>query len=98
MVVRRHGFVRSFCREFTLLVLGTREVECSRLEQAAGACGVPLTILHRSETELRELYQASLVLIRPDQHVGWRSDTEPEDPSAVLDILRGAVNSAERNQ
>ena len=87
-----------FGRAFTLLVLGPREVECSRLEHAAGACGVPLTVLRRSEPELRELYQANLVLIRPDQHVGWRSDTEPEDPSAVLDILCGAVNSAERNQ
>ena len=80
-----------FGRGFTLLVLGPREVECSGLEHAAYVRGAPLTILRRSEPELRELYQANLVLIRPDQHVGWRSDTEPEDPGAVIDVLRGAA-------
>ncbi|MGH7795101.1 MAG: FAD-dependent monooxygenase [Candidatus Binatia bacterium] len=85
-----------FGQGFTLLVLGPREVDCSKLELAAGARGVPLTVLRRSESELRELYQASLVLIRPDQHVGCRSDAEPEEPSAVMDVLRGAIPQAER--
>jgi hypothetical protein len=31
-----------------------------------------------------------LVLIRPDQHVAWRGATAPDDPSALVDILRGA--------
>ena len=78
-----------FGQGFTLLVLGPREVECSGLEQAACVRGIPLTVLRRSEPELRELCQASLVLIRPDQHVAWRSDAEPEDPDAVMDVLRG---------
>ena len=49
-------------------------------------------------SELRELYQAALVLIRPDQHVGWRSDAAPENPAAVIDTVRGAFNEAERNR
>ncbi len=85
-----------FGQGFTLLVLGPHEVECSRLEHAACFRGLPLTVLRRSESELRELYQASLVLIRPDQHVAWRSDTEPEDPGAVLDVLCGAIASTMR--
>jgi hypothetical protein len=36
--------------------------------------------------------------VRPDQHVGWRSDTEPENPAAVIDPVRGAFNEAERNR
>jgi hypothetical protein len=80
-----------FGQGFTLLKLGSREGDCSRLEHAACNRGVPLTVLRRSEPELRELYQAGLVLIRPDQHVGWRSDTEPENPAAVIDIVRGAL-------
>jgi 2-polyprenyl-6-methoxyphenol hydroxylase-like FAD-dependent oxidoreductase len=76
---------------FTLLVLGPRDVDCSALEQSARARGVPLTVVRDPRPELRELYQARLVLIRPDQHVGWRADAEPEDPHAVVDVLRGAI-------
>ncbi|HKY87410.1 MAG TPA: FAD-dependent monooxygenase, partial [Pseudorhodoplanes sp.] len=78
-----------FGQGFTLLVLDAQTEECSRLKQAAAARGVPLTVLRYSEPELRELYQANLVLIRPDHHVAWRADVEPEDPAAVLDIIRG---------
>ena len=80
-----------FGRGFTLLLLGPRAVEGSGLEHAAAVRGLPLTVLQRSEPELRELYQTSHVLIRPDQHVGWRSDAAPEDPDAVIDVLRGAA-------
>jgi hypothetical protein len=83
-----------FGQGFTLLRLGSSEADCSSLERAACKRGVPLTVLRRSEPELRELYQAGLVLIRPDQHVGWRSDTEPENPTAVIDIVRGAINGS----
>jgi hypothetical protein len=30
------------------------------------------------------------VLVRPDGHVAWRSDTMPDDPLAVVDRVRGA--------
>jgi hypothetical protein len=83
-----------FGQGFTLLRLGSRQVDFSSLERAACNRGVPLTVLRRSEPELRDLYQADLVLIRPDQHVGWRSDTEPENPTAVIDIVRGAINGS----
>ena len=85
-----------FGQGFTLLKLGHSEIDCSSLERAACNRGVPLTVLRRSEPELRELYQGRLVLIRPDQHVGWRSDTEPENPAAVIDTVRGAFNEAGR--
>jgi hypothetical protein len=79
-----------FGQGLTLLALG-REVKYAGLAQAAEARGVPLTVLHRSEPELRELYQASMVLVRPDQHVAWRADVEPQDPGEVIDVLRGAA-------
>jgi hypothetical protein len=71
------------------LVLGIQEIDCSSMVRAACARGVPLNVLRRSEPELRDLYQANLVLIRPDQHVAWRSDADPDDPGAVIDIVRG---------
>jgi hypothetical protein len=87
-----------FGQGFTLLKLGSRAMDCSSLERAACNRAVPLTVLRLSEPELRELYQADLVLIRPDQHVGWRSDTAPENPGDVIDIVRGAFNEAENNR
>jgi hypothetical protein len=82
-----------FGQGLTLLALG-REVKYSGLAQAAEARGVPLTVLCRSEPELRELYQANLILVRPDQHVAWRADVEPQDPGKVIDILRGAASQS----
>jgi hypothetical protein len=31
--------------------------------------------------------------VRPDQHVAWRGDDEPEVPSDLMDIIRGAGGS-----
>ena len=31
-----------------------------------------------------------LVLVRPDRHVAWRADAEPDDPLGLIDHLRGA--------
>lgn len=86
-----------FSQGLTLLVLGIQEIDCSSMVRAACARGVPLDVLRRSEPELREIYQADWVLIRPDQHVGWRSDAEPDDPGAVIDIVRGVEPRAERH-
>jgi hypothetical protein len=36
--------------------------------------------------------------VRPDRHVAWRADLEPNDPLELIDLIRGvpAVNSRER--
>jgi hypothetical protein len=36
--------------------------------------------------------------VRPDRHVAWRADLEPNDPLALIDLIRGvpAVVSRER--
>ena len=36
------------------------------------------------------LYASKLVLVRPDRHVAWRGDAEPDDPLELIDHLRGA--------
>jgi hypothetical protein len=28
--------------------------------------------------------------VRPDRHVAWRADAEPDDPRELIDHLRGA--------
>jgi len=40
--------------------------------------------------DARALYTRKLTLIRPDQHVAWRSDEEPAAPLDLIDLVRGA--------
>jgi hypothetical protein len=77
-----------FGKGFTLLTLA--DLETARIEQSASGLGIPLTIFRSAEPDLRDLYEANLVLIRPDHHVAWRSDILPADAAAVLDTVRGA--------
>lgn len=52
----------------------------------AQARGLPLTVLDPGVPELRDLYGAELVLIRPDQIIGWRGQ---EGAAAVWDRVLG---------
>jgi hypothetical protein len=40
---------------------------------------------------LGRLYERRLVLVRPDGHVAWRSDTLPADAGQLIDTVRGAA-------
>ena len=55
----------------------------------ADARGIPLTVFDVSEPEIRELYGCDLALIRPDQHIAWRGNAEPTDPTSLLGQLTG---------
>jgi 2-polyprenyl-6-methoxyphenol hydroxylase-like FAD-dependent oxidoreductase len=64
---------------FTLLVLD--DFDASDIQKAradAERVGVPLVIVKLSEPKLVALYQASRVLIRPDQLIAWRGDIWPD--------------------
>jgi 2-polyprenyl-6-methoxyphenol hydroxylase-like FAD-dependent oxidoreductase len=78
-------------RGFTLLRLGPRPPDPRPLAKAASEVGMPLALLRRAEPELRALYGADLVLVRPDQHVAWRGDALPADCDALVDVVRGAA-------
>ena len=43
----------------------------------------------RPEEEIRDLYEAELALIRPDQIVAWRGNRVPDDPMALLGQVTG---------
>ena len=73
--------------EFTLLRLGTRPAEAAPFATAAAALGMPLAIVDVAGEEARDLYQAALVLIRPDQIVAWRGNAS----SGAADVLRRAA-------
>ena len=62
------------------------------LESLEAACqqrGVPLTLNVVDRPEIAKLYEKAYVLVRPDGHVAWRSDTLPSNPLAIIDRVRG---------
>jgi 2-polyprenyl-6-methoxyphenol hydroxylase-like FAD-dependent oxidoreductase len=79
-----------FGTSFVLLRLGGRAPSTNGIEAAAKAHGVPLDIYSLTEPALCDLYEKPLVLVRPDGHVAWRGDAEPDDAAALIDRVRGA--------
>jgi 2-polyprenyl-6-methoxyphenol hydroxylase-like FAD-dependent oxidoreductase len=79
---------------FTLLRLGPKPPDADALLAAASARKVPLSVLQIPDAEARELYARDLVLIRPDQHVGWRGNAPPDDPEPLWGRLTGASSDA----
>ena len=75
---------------FTLLVLADEDAgDVERAMQDASRLGVPLTAMIPRERTLLELYEARLVLIRPDQHVAWRGNAWPDAGCALLERVCG---------
>ncbi len=67
-----------------------RKAEVGGLLAAAKQRGVPLTVVDIDDPEAAALYDRKLALVRPDRHVAWRADAEPDDSVALIDLLRGA--------
>jgi len=74
---------------YTLLVRD-RAIDLAPLMGAFAARRVPLKLLDVAEQQMGPEYRHKLLLARPDQHVGWRADAVPDDPLALVDLLRGA--------
>jgi 2-polyprenyl-6-methoxyphenol hydroxylase-like FAD-dependent oxidoreductase len=79
-----------FGHGFTLLRLGSGAPGCERIQAAAADARVPLVVVALDALGVTALYQRQLVLVRPDGHVAWRADREPEDARALIDAVRGA--------
>ncbi len=65
------------------------DVDTAPLLAAAKTINMPLRSLALQNPDLQALYEAPLVLVRPDGHVAWRGDTG-SDARRVLDHVRGA--------
>jgi 2-polyprenyl-6-methoxyphenol hydroxylase-like FAD-dependent oxidoreductase len=74
---------------FTLLRFD-RSVAVEQLLGAAAKRGVPLAMLDVDADDASALYTHRLVLSRPDQHVAWRGNAQPDDPLSLIDLIRGA--------
>lgn len=76
----------TFGRDWTLLVLGPQAPDTAAFTAAADKLALQLQVVHHADPALRELYEAPLALIRPDQIVAWRG----HDASQAMAVLRRA--------
>ncbi len=74
--------------EYTLLRFDP-SVSVDQLLEAAEERGLPLTVVDVDSDEADGIYTTALVLSRPDRHVAWRGDRQPDDPLALIDLMRG---------
>ena len=76
---------------YTLLRIGAGAPAGFTISDAFAARGVPLKVLAIDEPEALTKYDGyPLVLIRPDQHVAWRSHHLPANANPLIDVLTAA--------
>ncbi len=77
----------SFGFDWTLLVLGDTAPDTTSFTLAMNQVNVDLRVVHIPDAEVFDLYEAPLVLIRPDQIVAWRGTTGEEAIRIVETVL-----------
>ena len=81
--------------DYTLLDL-KGDAETGALEAAFRARAAPLAVIRRDEKRVREVYGASVFLLRPDLHIVWRGDAAPADPVGLAALATGWVGEKNR--
>jgi hypothetical protein len=76
---------------FKLLLFGDKAPDVKDLLAAAAARQMPVAVVDIADPEIARLYEQKLVLVRPDGHVAWRSNSSPKDADELIDRVRGAV-------
>jgi FAD binding domain len=76
--------------DFTLLRFDM-EANVDGIVEAAARRAVPLAVVDVDSSEAADLYSYKLLLSRPDQHVAWRGNEPPENPTKLIDHVRGAT-------
>lgn len=76
-------------REFTLINLGGSHAALPTLRQSFDEFGASLDIVQVDSIPAREIYGYDLVLVRPDLHVVWRSNSVPVDHRSIVMIATG---------
>jgi 2-polyprenyl-6-methoxyphenol hydroxylase-like FAD-dependent oxidoreductase len=78
-----------FGKGFVLLNLSGESAATGAFTAAASKLAFPLEVATLNDPSMRETYEWPFVLVRPDGHVGWRGDSVPENPSEIIDQVRG---------
>lgn len=74
---------------YTLLALGDARDAASVMHRAASELRIPLTVVADEQSELRQRYGATLIVVRPDEYVAWCGDRAPEDVHGLLETISG---------
>lgn len=74
----------TFGKDWTLLCTGLVAEKHDKFIEAAIKNHIDLKIIHHPQPELENLYEAALILIRPDQIIAWRGDSDEN----AFDVIR----------
>jgi 2-polyprenyl-6-methoxyphenol hydroxylase-like FAD-dependent oxidoreductase len=74
---------------FTLLAFDADAAVVAQFEAAARELRVPLQVVRDTRRDGREVYQAALVLVRPDEYVSWVGEDAGPGARAVLEQATG---------
>jgi 2-polyprenyl-6-methoxyphenol hydroxylase-like FAD-dependent oxidoreductase len=81
-----------FGRGFVLLCFAAGGSVGESFAAEARRRGFPLLLIDLSdEAGIHALYGANYVLVRPDGHVAWRGNAQPESVGHIIDAVRGAA-------
>ena len=80
-----------FDKNFTLLLFNKDKSEADIFLQQAKKVNFPVKVLHIGDEDAFKLYNAQLVLVRPDLMIAWRSNNYPNDIASIIDTVRGAI-------
>jgi len=81
----------TFHNEWTLLVIGPDRADTASFESVAAFMGVDLKVVHQPSSEILALYEAPMVLIRPDQIVAWRGHNAEAAQTVMTQVLGGGA-------
>jgi 2-polyprenyl-6-methoxyphenol hydroxylase-like FAD-dependent oxidoreductase len=70
------------------LVRTDTSADVTQCVKLAAGLRIPLSVVDVEHPQARDFYEASLVLVRPDQHVAWRGE-RIEDPNGLLAVVTG---------
>ena len=59
------------------------------LEIAANKLRISIKIIRIMALSALNIYQRSILLVRPDQHIAWRGNEVPEDVGVILKVTIG---------
>ena len=79
----------------TLLVLSDDTSGAAEFVAAANDREAPLDVIYLTEPEVRDLYSADYVIVRPDHHVAWHGVGQSFDAGLVLDTIYGRRDADE---
>lgn len=73
---------------YALIVVGDWPVDgLQQLVDAFAERAVPFEVVGVRASAARSVYEADLVLVRPDLHVAWRGDHLPEDLRGLVAVV-----------